>query len=103
VARQSCGASGGRNRQPRAFVALQFLQFCVETPIITYDLLFEAPQIVACLKRLQLARINGGIGDSVSLSVARQNWGVTGSGDKRLRAFVVLQFLKRFYVETRPV
>jgi hypothetical protein len=49
------------------------------------------------------SRGNGVISDNVPLGVARHTCGAPGSGDERPIAFVALQLLKRFYVETCPL
>jgi hypothetical protein len=45
----------------------------------------------------------GIISDNVPTVMARHSCGAPSSGDKRPIAFVALLFLKRIYVETRPL
>jgi len=52
----------------------------------------------------EYSRGNSTISDIVSVAVARQSCCSPGSTrDKRLTAFLALQFLKRFFVETRSL
>jgi hypothetical protein len=70
----------------------------------TYPQNEQQPTLMFTVRRssaTEHAHGNGIISDNVPLAVARQSSVAPGSGDKCPIAFVALQFLKRFYVETR--
>jgi len=57
---------------------------------------FVAPQTVARLQKPENTLVNGIISDNASWAAARQSCGAPGSGDKRLTAFITLQYVKCF-------
>lgn len=56
-----------------------------------------------CLKWTEHNRGNGAIANHVFLAMACWSCDAPGSGDRQPTTFVVLQFLKCFYVKTRPL
>jgi hypothetical protein len=80
-------------------------QFCIKLiiPYVEIDNEHGTVQLLSVggSSATKHARGNGIISDTVSLAVAQRSCGAAGNGHKTPTAFVVLQYLKRGYIETR--